>query len=137
MEEYWRGAPELDGAHAEEMWVEVEPEVSIRVIVWKPNEVSKSYDGTVVMVPGWGALFEGWRPLVSEWVRHRHLVYIETREKASSKITRKISRSDFSIERHSKDIAIVLKSLDIEHSRVDWYSSSLGSTVLILSLIHI
>ena len=131
MEQHWRGAPELHGAHAEEIWVEVEPMVSIRVIVWKPKEAGENYDGTVVMVPGWGSLFEGWRPLVSEWARHRHLVYIETREKASSKITRKISKSDFSIERHGKDIEIVLESLGIEHSRVDWYSSSLGSTVLI------
>ena len=131
MEEHWRGAPELEGANAEEKWVEVESDVYIRVIVWKPKEANGIYEGTVVMVPGWGSLFEGWRPLVSEWVRHRHLVYIETREKASSKITRKISKSDFSIERHSKDIAIVLESLDIEHSSVDWYSSSLGSTVLI------
>ena len=131
MEEYWRGAPELDGADAEEMWVEVEPKVSIRVVVWNPNEVSENYDGTVVMVPGWGSLFEGWRPLVSEWVRHRHLVYIETREKSSSKINKKISKFDFSMERHSRDIGIVLESLNIEQSMVDWYSSSLGSTVLI------
>ena len=131
MKEYWEGVPELDGAHAVEMWVEVEPKVSIRVVVLKPKEVSENYDGTVVMVPGWGSLFEGWRPLISEWARHRHLVYIETREKASSRITRKISKSDFSIERHSEDIGIVLESLNIDQSMVDWYSSSLGSTLLI------
>ena len=137
MNEYWSGVTELDGADAEEHWVAVEPEVSIRVMIWKPREGGEPSEGTVVMVPGWGSMFEGWRPLVSEWVKSRHLVYIETREKASSRISRKISKSDFSIERHSKDIATVLEILDIDHSSIDWYSSSLGSTLLILSLIHI
>ena len=67
MNEYWSGVPELDGADAEELWVEVEPGVSIRVIVWEPESGGDASDGTVVMVPGWGSMFEGWRPLVSEW----------------------------------------------------------------------
>ena len=128
---HWNGAPELDGADAEELLVEVEPGVSIRVIVWKPTSGGEASDGTVVMVPGWGSMFEGWRPLVSEWVKSRNLVYIETREKASARIDRRISKSDFAIERHSSDIATVLESLGIDHSKVDWYSSSLGSTLLI------
>ena len=140
--EYWSGVTELDGADAEEHWFAVEPEVSIRVMIWKPKGRGEPSNGTIVMVPGWGSMFEGWRPLVSEWVKSRHLVYIETREKASSRISRKISESDFSIEKHSKDIATVLEILNIEHSSIDWYSSSLGSTLLIdayqrLSLIHI
>ena len=131
MDGHWDGAPELEGADAEELFVEVEPRVSIRVIVWNPTSRGGPSDGTVVMVPGWGSMFEGWRPLVSEWVKSRHLVYIETREKASARIDRRISKSDFAIERHSSDIATVLESLGIAHSNVDWYSSSLGSTLLI------
>ena len=131
MDGHWDGAPELEGADAEELFVEVEPSVSIRVIVWNPTSRGGPSDGTVVMVPGWGSMFEGWRPLVSEWVKSRHLVYIETREKASARIDRRISKSDFAIERHSSDIATVLESLGIAHSNVDWYSSSLGSTLLI------
>ena len=99
--EYWSGVTEVDGAEAEEHWFAVEPEVSIRVMIWKPNELGDSSSGTIVMVPGWGSMFEGWRALVSEWVKSKHLIYFETREKASSRISRKISKSDFSIERHS------------------------------------
>ena len=130
MEGLWSGPPILDGNVADEHWIEVESGVSIRVLVW--NSEGKSLDsGTVVMVPGWGSLFEGWRPLVTEWVKSRHLIYIETREKASSKFNRRISKDDFSIERHSKDIAAVLEALDVEQANIDWYSSSLGSTILI------
>ena len=130
MEGLWSGLPILDGNVADERWIEVESGVSIRVLVW--NSEGKSLDsGTVVMVPGWGSLFEGWRPLVTEWVKSRHLIYIETREKASSKFNRRISKDDFSIERHSKDIAAVLEALDVKQANIDWYSSSLGSTILI------
>ncbi len=130
MEGLWNGPPALDGHVADEHWIEVEPGVSIRVLVWDAEEAGPG-SGTVVMVPGWGSLFEGWRPLVTEWVKSRHLIYIETREKASSKFNRRISKDDFSIERHSKDITAVLEALDIDQPDIDWYSSSLGSTLLI------
>ena len=130
MEGLWSGPPILDGNVADEHWIEVESGVSIRVLVWN-SEGTDLDSGTVVMVPGWGSLFEGWRPLVTEWVKSRHLIYIETREKASSKFNRRISKDDFSIERHSKDIAAVLEALDVEQANIDWYSSSLGSTILI------
>ena len=130
MEGLWNGPPALDGHVADEHWIEVESGVSIRVLVWN-SEGTGLGSGTVVMVPGWGSLFEGWRPLVTEWVKSRHLIYIETREKASSKFNRRISKDDFSIERHSKDITAVLEALDIDQPDIDWYSSSLGSTLLI------
>ena len=130
MEGLWNGPPALDGHVADEHWIEVEPGVSIRVLVWDAEEAGPG-SGTVVMVPGWGSLFEGWRPLVTEWVKSRHLIYIETREKASSKFNRRISKDDFSIERHSKDITAVLEALDVDQTNIDWYSSSLGSTLLI------
>ena len=130
MEGLWSGPPVLDGNVADEHWIEVESGVSIRVLVWNSEEAGPD-SGTVVMVPGWGSLFEGWRPLVTEWVKSRHLIYIETREKASSKFNRRISKDDFSIERHSKDIVAVLEALDVDQGNIDWYSSSLGSTLII------
>ena len=130
MEGLWSGPPILDGNVADEHWIEVESGVSIRVLVWN-SEGTDLDSGTVVMVPGWGSLFEGWRPLVTEWVKSRHLIYIETREKASSRFNRRISKDDFSIERHARDIEAVLDVLDINQKSIDWYSSSLGSTILI------
>jgi len=130
MEGLWNGPPVLDGHVADEHWIEVEPGVSIRVLVWNA-EGAEPDSGTVVMVPGWGSLFEGWRPLVTEWVKSRHLVYIETREKASSSFNRSISKDDFSIGRHSRDIAAVIEALYVDQTNIDWYSSSLGSTLLI------
>ncbi len=67
MDGLWNGAPKFEGAEAREMWIPVEEKASIRVIVFEPDEVPKDSDGTVVMVPGWGSLFVGWRPLVEKW----------------------------------------------------------------------
>ena len=130
MEGLWNGPPDLDGRVADEHWIEVESGVSIRVLAWNAEGIEPD-SGTVVMVPGWGSLFEGWRPLVTEWVKSRHLIYIETREKASSRFNRRISKDDFSIERHARDIEAVLDALDVNQNNIDWYSSSLGSTLLI------
>ena len=68
MSESWSGVPDIGENKAEEIWIEVEPEVSIRVLIWKNND-SDGGLGPVVMVPGWGSLFQGWKPLVSEWVK--------------------------------------------------------------------
>ena len=131
MEEMWSGAPHLPGANAEELFVEVAPNISVRVLRWVPTDSSAASLGPVVVVPGWGSVFEGWRPLLTEWVSRRPIVYIETREKKSARISRKVRREDFEMRHHGDDVAAVLAHLGISSTEVDWFSSSLGSTLLI------
>ncbi len=131
MEEMWSGAPHLLGANAEEFFVEVAPNISIRVLRWVPADSSASSLDPAVVVPGWGSVFEGWRPLLTEWVSRRPIVYIETREKKSARITRKVRREDFEMRHHGHDVAAVLGKLGIDSAEVDWFSSSLGATLLI------
>ena len=131
MEELWSGAPELPLASAEELWIEVAKGVSVRVLRWTPSESSAASLSPVVVVPGWGSVFEGWRPLLTEWATRRPIVYIETREKKSARITRKVRREDFEMRHHGHDVAAVLAELEIDSGEVDWFSSSLGSTLLI------
>ena len=38
MSESWSGVPDIGENKAEEIWIEVEPEVSIRVLIWKNND---------------------------------------------------------------------------------------------------
>ena len=131
MEEMWSGAPHLSGANVEEFFVEVAPNISIRVLRWVPADSSASSLDPAVVVPGWGSVFEGWRPLLTEWVSRRPIVYIETREKKSARITRKVRREDFEMRHHGHDVAAVLGKLGIDSAEVDWFSSSLGATLLI------
>nr|AIF21193.1 hypothetical protein [uncultured marine group II/III euryarchaeote KM3_98_D07] len=127
----WSGVPHLSGANAEEFFVEVAPNISIRVLRWVPADSSASSLDPAVVVPGWGSVFEGWRPLLTEWVSRRPIVYIETREKKSARITRKVRREDFEMRHHGHDVAAVLGKLGIDSAEVDWFSSSLGATLLI------
>ena len=131
MEEMWSGAPHLLGANAEELFVEVAPNISVRVLRWVPADSSVASLDPTVVVPGWGSVFEGWRPLLTEWVSRRPIVYIETREKKSARITRKVRREDFEMRHHGHDVAAVLGKLGIDSAEVDWFSSSLGATLLI------
>jgi len=131
MEEMWSGAPHLPGANAEELFVEVAPNISVRVLRWVPADSSVASLDPTVVVPGWGSVFEGWRPLLTEWVSRRPIVYIETREKKSARITRKVRRDDFEMRHHGHDVAAVLGKLGIDSAEVDWFSSSLGATLLI------
>ena len=131
MEEMWSGAPHLPGANAEELFVEVAPNISVRVLRWVPADSSAASLDPTVVVPGWGSVFEGWRPLLAEWVSRRPIVYIETREKKSARITRKVRRDDFEMRHHGHDVAAVLGKLGIDSAEVDWFSSSLGATLLI------
>jgi len=131
MEEMWSGAPHLPEANAEELFVEVAPNISVRVLRWVPADSSAASLDPAVVVPGWGSVFEGWRPLLTEWVSRRPIVYIETREKKSARITRKVRREDFKMRHHGHDVAAVLDEFGIDSSEVDWFSSSLGATLLI------
>ena len=131
MEEMWSGAPHLPGANAEELFVEVAPNISVRVLRWVPTDSSAASLDSAVVVPGWGSVFEGWRPLLTEWVSRRPIVYIETREKKSARITRKVGQEDFEMRHHGHDVAAVLGKLGIDSAEVDWFSSSLGATLLI------
>ena len=131
MEEMWSGAPHLPGANAEELFIEVAPNISVRVLRWVPADSSAASLVPTVVVPGWGSVFEGWRPLLTEWVSRRPIVYIETREKKSARITRKVRREDFEMRHHGHDVAAVLGKLGIDSAEVDWFSSSLGATLLI------
>ena len=134
MENYWSGAVELPRTECSEEWVRVSDTVSLRVLTWTPFDEALRQLEPVVMIPGWGSLFEGWAPLVAEWATRRRVLYIETREKPSARFnSKKILTKDFTIERFSKDITEVLSHYQLKNE-FHLFSSSLGSTLLIDSL---
>ena len=134
MKNYWSGAEELPHTECSKEWVRVSNTVSLRVLTWTPLDEALRQLEPVVMIPGWGSLFEGWAPLVAEWATRRRVLYIETREKTSARFkSKKILTKDFTIERFSKDITEVLSHYQLKNE-FHLFSSSLGSTLLIDSL---
>ena len=130
MEKHWEGVPKLPYCKGNEQWIRVSEDVSLRVFIWKPNNDSLRNLSPIVMVPGWGSVFEGWRPLLSEWTGKRPIIYIETREKSSAIFEKKMTVDDFQMEKFTNDITEIIKFLDLKNN-FDFFSSSLGSTILI------
>jgi len=135
MNNHWQGVPELPNSIGEERIIRVSDGLSLRVFIWEPaNQSSKI---PILMVPGWGSVFEGWRPLVSEWVQGRKIIYIETREKASAIFDNKMKQKDFIISEYIEDIEKIIEKLQRENELDDnfhLFSSSLASTIIIHGL---
>ena len=131
MDNHWKGIPSLPNSIGEEKLIRVSNSVSLRVFVWEP--VNQSSKVPILMVPGWGSVFEGWRPLVTEWVQNRKIIYVETREKASAIFDEKMNQKDFHIDSFTDDIREIIQSLNLD-GNYHLFSSSLGSTILIHGL---
>ena len=130
METHWEGIPKLPNCEGKEEWIKVSEKVSLRVVIWKPNDKSLRELSPIVMVPGWGSVFEGWKPLLSEWVGRRTIIYIETREKSSAIFETKMKIMDFHMSNFTNDITEIIRILDLKND-FHFFSSSLGSTILI------
>jgi len=130
METHWEGIPKLPNCEGKEDWIKVSENVSLRVFLWKPIDKSLRKLSPIVMVPGWGSVFEGWRPLITEWVGRRPIIYIETREKSSAIFETKMEIKDFYMSEFTNDIAEIIRILDLKND-LHFFSSSLGSTILI------
>ena len=60
----------------------------LNVFSWTPKEQDSANRRPVIVIPGWTSVVDGWIPLLSEWVQHRPVHYIETREKNFTKSIR-------------------------------------------------
>ena len=127
----WAGSPVLENILTQEKWIEVEDDIYLRILIFSPKDSKYGNSNPVVMIPGWGSLFEGWKPLISKWATKRKIFYIETREKKSSRINRKSRKSDFIMSRHGQDIRTIIQKIDLQMDEIEWFASSLGSTILI------
>ncbi len=130
MEKHWEGIPKLPNCKGKEDWIKVSENVSLRVFIWEPIDHSLRKLSPIIMVPGWGSVFEGWRPLITEWVGKRPMIYIETREKSSAIFETKMEKKDFNMCNFTNDIAEIIRILDLKDD-LHFFSSSLGSTILI------
>ena len=131
MDDHWKGIPNLPKSIGEEKIIRVSESISLRVFIWEP--VNQSSKIPILMVPGWGSVFEGWRPLVTEWVQNRKIIYVETREKASAIFDKKMNQKDFHMDNFTDDIREIIQSLNLD-GNYHLFSSSLGSTILIHGL---
>lgn len=131
MKDEWTIIPQLPDSKCEEEFVDVGRGVKLRVLKWTPTDYSSQIGNQLIIIPGWGSVFEGWRPLITEWATRRPIIYVETREKKSAIINRKISKKDFQMEEHSTDLRRIIDHFGLEMTNIDWFASSLGATILL------
>ena len=132
--ELWHEIPEFAGADVEQKWIEGDTGYNLRVLHWTPINEDCKKARTLVMVPGWNSVPEGWFPILSEWVKQRPVVYIETREKGSCQIEKTISKESFLIRNIVSDLPIILTRMGLDQSKCDAMGSSLGATLLLEGL---
>ncbi len=117
----------------EERLVEAADGWHLRVFSWTPTDAVAAARRPLLFVPGWTSVVEGWKPLLRAWVEQRPIHYIETREKnrTAPPEGHRERKTDFGIEQHVADLAVISTRLVDDIDAADWYASSLGSTALI------
>ena len=92
----------------------------IRVLTSKPQEkLSNGY--TLLLLPGWNTVVPGWDKVLMEATRDFDILYLESREKGSSKLVKKPKNNP---DRLSSDIQEVLNEFKINQKKLIIFSSS-------------
>jgi len=111
--------------------VEVEAGVRLTVYEWQPGTGAKP----LVFVAGWVSVIEGWRPLLEVLARERPVYYIETREKRSAVIDRRLLRpASFAIPKLANDLVAICDQLAIDPRQRVLFASSMGSNAVLEAL---
>lgn len=114
------------GTSIRELFVQTLPEVALRVIEFKPS--SPGNNPVMVFVAGWVTQISAWKEVLQEMSRDFRVIYMETREKISSRIQ---GRAAFDVESIGKDIVEVVEHFDLEDQSYLLFGSSLGATAIV------
>ena len=125
----------VEGVRFKDRWLTVEDGVRLQVFEWHP-ECETGAD-PILFVAGWISLVTGWRPLLEKMVETHPVYYIETREKCSAEIDRRLMRtSGFSIPRLAEDLIEASAQLGLDDGRTVLFGSSMGSNAILEALKH-
>jgi pimeloyl-ACP methyl ester carboxylesterase len=116
----------------DEYYITVSDGVSLRVIDFTPP-VYAPEKPVIIFVAGLISLITGWKGVLKNLTPHYRTIYIETREKVSSRLPadKPVKKIDFSIARMSKDIQEILEEKVAPEQPFYFVASSLGSTAVI------
>lgn len=111
--------------YSEEM-VNVSDNVALRVIEFTPAK--KTNNPTVLFIPGWISLMKGWQIVLKEMTKDFNIIYAETREKITSKVS---NTKDFSVEAIADDIIKLIEIFKLKENEFIIFGSSLGGTAIL------
>lgn len=117
---------------AEISWVKVSDGSELRIL--KSSAESKETEPfTLVLIAGWASIIMGWNDVLMEARKKFDVVYIETREKGSSKVPK---HAKFDADRFTLDIKEIIEFLQLDQNRVVVLSSSFSSMLVAYMLSH-
>ena len=123
----------VEGVQFSESRLSIEEGVDLRLFEWKPGRDTGAEP--ILFVAGWISLVTGWRPLLERLVQTRSVYYLETREKRSAEIDRRLMRpASFSIPRLAEDLIVAADLLGLDGDRTVLFGSSMGSNAILEAL---
>ncbi len=101
-------------------------EVVLQVVDFTPGGGSRR--PVVVFVAGWISHIDGWYQVLREMTADFRVLYVETRDKSSARVSRK---ADYSVAALARDLAAVTAHYQLAPNDYLLLGSSLGGTVIL------
>jgi len=111
---------------AEELYLEMSDTSQLRILRTYAKDGTKN-GYTILMVAGWGSVVLGWDEVLLEAMKDFDIIYLETREKGSSRLAKK-TKNNF--DRLSSDVKEVIEKLELNPQKLVLFGSSFGAAVL-------
>jgi len=108
---------------AEEKMITLSDKSQILVLHTKAQGKEKS-KYKLLVIPGWGSIVLGWDDFLMKAKDYFDIYYVETREKKSSKLSKK---SEYTLDRMSSDLKEVTEILKLDPKETVFFSSSFGA----------
>ncbi len=115
-----------DGTAIDDRMICTDAGATLRVITFRPK-VNKG-NPAVLFVAGWITQMIAWKSVLKEMTKEYDVIYVETREKISSRVEKP---ADYSIEAIGSDIVSLVDLLNLQNHRYILFGSSLGATVIV------
>lgn len=115
-----------EGVVVQDQMISVANGISLRVTTFIPP--TDKGNPAVLFVAGWITQIVAWKTALREMTKDFIVIYVETREKSSSRI---VSNADQSISAIGEDIVALVDKLHLRENRYVLFGSSLGATVIV------
>ncbi|NHJ85062.1 MAG: alpha/beta hydrolase [Asgard group archaeon] len=105
--------------------------VEVRVLDFQL--VEKPHEYTFILIPGFITVFQSWQKVMELLTPEFRVIYFESREKASSKVPKKMERK-ITFRDLAHDIGEVVNQLGLTDKKFITLASSLGGNILVKAL---
>ncbi len=116
---------------AEENYITTSDGSKLRILKSKASEESNGY--TLLVMAGWGSIVLGWDEVLMEASKDFDIVYLESREKGSSKLTRGVKHN---LDRLSSDIQETIEFLNLKEDKLISFGSCFGALLIAHGLVE-